>query len=331
MFVMGMDIGYSNFKMAFGSKEDSEARTVVLPVGAGPVGLMPQRLSGGTDEAVLQVEIAGQKWVAGVEPDRLQGWERELHSDYPSTDPYRALFYAGLLLSEQPTIDLLVTGLPVDQHQDKSRRTELVKRLTGEHSITPKRKVEVKDVIVLPQPAGAFMDLVYSTKDEVLLDKIWNGRTVVIDPGFFSVDWVLLAEGEVRNTSSGTSLKAMSVLLEEINQLIRDDHGASPGVNGLEKAIRAKKETLLLLSEVVEIKPYFEKAMAKVAPAALLSLRKSMREHGMDANVVLLAGGGAEAYKDAAEEIFSKSTVLLPENSVMANARGFWFHGHGLG
>lgn len=50
-------------------------------------------------------------------------------------------------------------------------------------------------------------------------------------------------------------------------------------------------------------------------------MRKSMREDGMDADVVLLAGGGAEAYQDA-RELFPKSRIVLPEESVASNARG---------
>ena len=102
-FVLGLDIGYSNLKMAMGYKGE-ETRTVVMPVGAGPLELMPQQFTGGAG-ASIQVVIDGEKWVAGVEPDRLQDWERELHGDYPSTNPYKALFYAALLMSEQKECD----------------------------------------------------------------------------------------------------------------------------------------------------------------------------------------------------------------------------------
>jgi plasmid segregation protein ParM len=104
--------------------------------------------------------IEGERWVAGVEPERLQGWERELHSDYPSTKPYQALFYAALLLTEQREIDVLVTGLPVSQYLEPERRETLAARLVGEHTITPKRSVTVKSVRVVPQPVGAYLDIV---------------------------------------------------------------------------------------------------------------------------------------------------------------------------
>lgn len=57
-FVLGLDIGYSNLKMAMGHKGE-EARTVVMPVGAGPLELMPQQLTGGAG-ASIQVVIDGE-------------------------------------------------------------------------------------------------------------------------------------------------------------------------------------------------------------------------------------------------------------------------------
>ncbi|PKE37679.1 hypothetical protein B4U24_32005, partial [Klebsiella pneumoniae] len=131
----------------------------------------------------------------------------------------------------------------------------------------------------------------------------------------------------VRYHSSGTSLKAMSVLLQETDRLIQEDHGGAPGIEKIEKAIRAGKAEIFLYGEKVSIKDYFKKASTKVAQNALIPMRKSMREDGMDADVVLLAGGGAEAYQDAAKELFPKSRIVLPNESVASNARGFWFCG----
>ncbi|MBB3105471.1 ParM/StbA family protein [Azomonas macrocytogenes] len=323
MFALGLDIGYSNLKLAFGEK-GSSPQTLALPAGAGPLELLPQRLNGGVAQDVIQVTVNDQKWVAGVEPERLQGWDRELHLDYPNSHSYRALFYAGLLLTERERIDVLITGLPVNQYFDAERRKTLIERLKGEHAITPKRTVTVESVIVIPQPAGAYMDVVNSQAGEPLLEILQEGRTIVIDPGFFSVDWVALEQGEIRDKSSGTSLKAMSMLLEEINRLIQEDHGACPGVDKLEKAIRAGKRELILLGQSVPFQEYFDQASRKVAANALIPMRRSMREDGVQTDIVLLAGGGAEAYRSAAQEIFPNSHLVVSDDAVLANARGFW-------
>lgn len=326
MFVLGMDIGYSNLKLAMG-EQGSVPKTFVLPAGAGPIDLLPERINGGSEDCSVQVVIDGKKWAAGVEPERLQGWVRELHADYPSSKSYRALFYASLLLTERQEIDVLITGLPVDQYCNVERRESLMKMLEGTHQVTPKRSITVKSVRVVPQPAGAYVDTINNTSDEALLEAISFGKTIVVDPGFFSVDWVALDQGEIRYHSSGTSLKAMSVLLQEASKLLQDDHGGSPSVEKIERAIRAGEDYIFLFGEKVALKDYLAAASKTVAESALNLMRKTMREEGTDADVVLLTGGGAESYKDQAQSFFPQSKILMSGDSVLSNARGFWYCG----
>ncbi|MGL4446801.1 MAG: ParM/StbA family protein [Shewanella sp.] len=323
MFVLGVDIGYSNLKLAFG-QSGSAPKTIILPAGAGPADHMAERIGGGDDETCLYVSVDNERWAAGICAGRLQSWERELHPEYPSTKTYKALFHAALLMAETESIDLIVTGLPVTQFNEPQRKSDLVNRLKGIHQVTPKRTITVHDVKVLPQPAGAYMDLVQTGDDLGLIEE---GRVVVIDPGFFSVDWVALDAGEIRYSSSGTSLQAMSVILETIDKLISEDHGAKVGMDRLERAMRTGLFDVLLFGEKVKILPYLNVALKKVAPVALTAMRQSMRNESINADLVLIAGGGATAYKEAAKEIFSRSKIIVPEQSVLANARGFWFYG----
>ena len=127
MFFLGLDIGYSNLKMAMGFK-DAKATTKVIPVGAATLDKMPQGTDGRDADDVLQVLVDGEKWLAGIEPSRLQGWVRVLSENYPSSKQYRALFHAALLLTEQEVIDVLVTGLPVSQFADEALRSDLARR-----------------------------------------------------------------------------------------------------------------------------------------------------------------------------------------------------------
>lgn len=325
MFVLGLDIGYSNLKIAMGEKSDNDGAptTTVLPAGAGPIELMPQTVGSGQGTDFLRVDVDGKKWAAAVEPSRLQGWERELHNDYKSTEAYKALFYAALLMTEREEIDVLVTGLPVKQAMEEKERRELISLLKGDHRITPMRSVSIREVIVVPQPTGAYMDMVGSAEDEEVLEAIQHGKTVVIDPGFYSVDWVALAEGELHYRSSGTSLKAMSRLLQAADELIADDYGSSPGVAGLEKAIRTESP-VLLFGKKLDHQSYLNKAAHAVSREALTAMRATMRDDGMKADVVLLAGGGGTAYAEAAQELFPHSKILTPKVPVLANARGFW-------
>lgn len=110
MFCLGLDIGYSNMKLALGDLGGSQPHLLLHPAGAAPVDRLPERIGGGAD--AMQVLVEGKPYAAGVSPDRLQDWNRVLHADYPATTSYRALFHAALLLTERDTVEQVVTGLP---------------------------------------------------------------------------------------------------------------------------------------------------------------------------------------------------------------------------
>lgn len=322
--VVGLDIGYSNLKFAF-QGESGAMETRLMASGAGPLENMPDRVDGSRAAVdYMQVMVDGEKWVAGVDQGRLQGWNRELHRDYPASKSYRALFHAALLANGSDVVTHLITGLPANQAADLDEVKRLQSRLKGVHQITPKRSIEVQAVTVLAQPVGSYLDLVNSFEDPELLAE---AHIVVIDPGFFSVDWVPLLNGEVRRKASGTSVDAMSVLLETASGLIGEDHGSGVGIEKLEKAVRAGESTVLLYGQRLEIGEYLKAAARKIAPVALTAMRQSMRSEDLAVDIVLLTGGGANAYEDAAREIFPRSRVIVPSEPVLSNARGFYRYG----
>jgi plasmid segregation protein ParM len=186
MNVLGIDIGYSNLKLAYG-QQGAEPKVLLRPAGAAPADRLGEKIASNADEDFLRVMVNGTSFVAGMSPDRAELWSRELHEDYPSTESYRALFHAGLLLSELDQVDLLVTGLPVNQYLNEELRGRLQKQMQGDHQVTPRRRISVGQVKVVPQPVGGFVDHVWNLKD-CLGDR--GCRVLVVDPGFFSVDWV---------------------------------------------------------------------------------------------------------------------------------------------
>ena len=82
-----------------------------------------------------------------------------------------------------------------------------------------------------------------------------------------------------------------------------------------------------MFGQKVGLKEYLDRESFNVAQNALVQMRTSMREDGMDADVVLLAGGGAKAYMAAAKELFPKSRIVMTGDPLVANAKGFWFCG----
>ena len=231
MFVVGLDVGYSNLKIAAGDAGD-DPRVTVRPAGAAPLDRLGEPV-GGTPGAVasndrpILVDVGGLRWAAAIEPERFEGWQRPLHEDYAGTLAYQALAKAAFLLAGRRSIDRVVTGLPVSQAGDARRRDQLTRLLVGRHALAD-GIVEVAEVRVVPQPVGAYLDLVYSATDEGILERIETGAVIVLDAGYYSFDWTLLVRGELRRTASGTSLEAMSVLLERASRHAVEEAGGRP-------------------------------------------------------------------------------------------------------
>ncbi|CAN7636160.1 ParM/StbA family protein [Acidovorax sp. LjRoot129] len=327
MNVVGIDIGYSGLKLAYGPS-DGKMKTVLRPAGAAPADRFGSRFDGRSQDEFLHVMVDGVPFIAGVSTDRAEMWERSLHADYAKTDSYKALFHAGLLLSEMKEIDLLVTGLPVNQFQDDARRKELEMRFTGEHQITPKRTVIVKKVKVVAQPIGGMLDYINQAQaDNDHVEITDEHRVLVVDPGFYSLDWVLVSNGQLQRQSSGTSIKASSVLLEQAGILIAQEYGSKPSIEAIENALRNGKDTILLAGDRVELKPYLSKASESLASVTATSIQKSLRVESMSPDVVVLVGGGAPLFHDAIQGAFPKLKVVTPKDPVLANARGFWLMG----
>lgn len=324
MNILGIDIGYSNLKLAFGHKGETP-QSLLRPAGAVPADRFGSRLDERPHDDFLHVLVDGQEFIAGVLPGHAEMWSRSLHADYPSSSSYKALFHAGLLLSGMERIDLLVTGLPVSQYLDQSRKAALAEQMLGTHQVTPKQTVIVEKVKVIPQPVGGLFDYIYQEGTD-----IEDARVLVVDTGFFSVDWVVIAYNDLHRQSSGTSLNASSVLLEEASRLLAKDHRAAVSVETLENAVRLGKTSVLVLGQRVEIAPYIDLAAKKVSPVVIESIQKSLRMEDAALDMVILVGGGAEFFRDAVQSAFPRLTVATPKEPVFSNVRGFWLMGANL-
>lgn len=310
-FIVGLDIGYSNVKRVSGYADDNDPEVVVRPAQAAPM----SSLNGNSTlkEGEHFVHVNNVPWVGFVSPGRA-GVKRELHADYPATDLYRALFNASIsdaCKDGRTEIDHLITGLPVNQSRNPDLVERLTKQLSGTHVVAPKREITVHKVTVLPQPVGILNHIYAYHPDAEILDE---SVVLVLDPGFFSVDWVVFRRGDIVRDSSDSSMDAMSALLDAVNAEIAKDFGGNgPGRDKIEIALQSGKQSVYLYGDAVELAPYIQRASSVVAPKALLNMKQQMRFlEGEAIDYVLSGGGGGEYYLDAAKDVFPRSKVLSP-------------------
>lgn len=321
MNILGIDIGYSNLKICAGTAQSSP-RTQIRPAGAAPVDLVAIRFDGQTAKNVLRVRVGKQEFLAGISADQATHYSRSLHADYSSSEAYRALFHAGLLLSGLERIDRLVTGLPVSQYLDSARRERLREQLTGFHEITESRYVRVAEVKIVPQPVGGLLD--YISQTEVDLEE---ARILVVDPGFFSVDWVVIARGDLQRDLSGSSLQASSVVLQEAARLISEEYESPLSLEILEHALRQGKSQILMLGQPVVLQDYLDQAKERITPAMVGAIQESLRTSGRMPDLIVLVGGGAGLFHGALQAAFPRLRVAMPREPVFSNARGYWILG----
>ena len=325
MTVIGLDVGYSNLKIAVGEAVGAP-RLIVRPAGAAPMDRLGEQIGTARLQDAIVVEVDGHHWAAAVEPARFEGWQRSLHEDYAATPAYQALVKAALVLANRPVVEQLVTGLPVAQARDPRRREALRRALLGRH-VTERGTIKVGDVRIVPQPVGAFVDLLWSDLNADTLARIEEGTVLVLDAGYYSFDWAVIVAGELRRGASGTSLEAMSVLLERAATRVAEEHGGRPQPLALEAALRQGRDHVLVLGQRVALKPALEGAAREVGAVALEALRQALRREASNVDLVVVTGGGGEHYGRQAAGLFPGAEVRLARDPVSANARGFFHYG----
>lgn len=321
---LGLDIGYSSLKISFAAP-GSEPHNVVLPVGVTRTDPAAGDYFGGAADGI-RVSVDGERYVACVQPHMAADWSRTLDRSYTRSTQYRALYYATLATAGSTRIDCVATGLPVSLYFNKALREELVRQLRGRHEVAPGKEVDVAEARVYPQPAGTYIAYLSAAPGR---QQVMEGRSaLVIDPGFFSVDSVVIRNNRPYPNASATSTEAMSRVLEradgEITRL-HDDATATPGLYKatLEERLREGRMDISSGSREIDARPYLECAAELSCERALREINSSLRGLEFNIDMVVVTGGGAWLYAPAIRKAFRRQRVVVMDHAPMANAIGF--------
>ncbi len=331
--VAAVDVGYGSVKAECGPMK-GETKSIVMPSGAGRADDMPRKLSGGPDlkggELVLLSEDGGPavEWVAGVHQTHIQQVARVTHENYPSTPEYRALYLAALARFGVPKINLLVTGLPVNQcfgPDGERRKKALAQAMKGRKNINSMTTVEVERVIVIPQPIGTFMGVVADPKYAGLAQSD-HLQTLVIDAGFYSVDYVVVSGRSIKDKSSGSSQLATSIILERTAAAVSRRVGRPVSRDQLDMAMKTGRRSIPEgLSGEIDFEAELTQVADSVATQVIGEILTALRTIGQ-VDLIIVTGGGGSLYLNAVRAAFpglKAENVILPEDPVMANARGY--------
>jgi len=334
--VRAIDIGYGNVKFVTGhdgiTSEPSVDKFPSKAVIANDVdiggGLLSRRKT-------VQVEISGKIYEVGYDAALAQGTHDESSSTdkgFCLTDGYMArvlgtLSYIAKGLPEGcTTIDLLMGGLPVSTYG--TYREELQRKLTGTFSLPQGGTITVKRCAIMPQPMGAYFDSIYGAggyTDE-LYKQFQRETHLIIDPGFFTFDWLVTNGLKAVGKRSGAVYRGMSAVIgamaEAISKAEKTDLSSTTKI--LDDALREGRSPRLFGHEI-DMNQYKQRAQAVIGEA-IGSLVSNVGD-GADIDNIILAGGGAEYYFDALAKQFPRHTIKICKDPVFANVKGFQYAG----
>jgi plasmid segregation protein ParM len=244
------------------------------------------------------------------------------HSDYISTDDYLALNYGALAYMQESQINLLVVGLPV-QYLGK-KKAKLEKLLTGTHHINEAMKVQVDEVLVVAQPLGGFLNYWYSS-GQFSVDK--QDSTLIIDPGYFTLDWVVAKGTAMAEELSGSYSGGVSEAHSIIAKAVQDETGYDM-IDHLRIDNGLRTGRMKLAGRTFDLSKHIPKADRTIAQHIGEMKNKIGDGHNID-NIVLV-GGGAYLYQPIVKQYYPDHNVVTMAEPDYANVKGYQVYGESI-
>ena len=186
-------------------------------------------------------------------------WRMPAYSSAPSS----AATPISAMPSAMPARSRLSLGLPVhtfDKYSEKVRKqaigTHVVPNLARrlDKNAAPFIEVEVRDALVTHQPLGAFYD---SALRKNLFSSMKNQTNLIIDVGFFTLDWLVASGIKIVGRRSDGIEGGMSLILETIAEDIKKDTGEDvrSSMSRIDEGLRGI-QPFAMFGKPFDLKPY---------------------------------------------------------------------------
>jgi len=272
-----------------------------------------------TGRRTVEVWVDGTPYEVGPDTRLFTGEVPVLHENYIETPEYRALLYGALDAMQLDRIDLLVTGLPV--HQYGSHAARLKELLTGIHTIRPGSAVEILDVKVAIQPIGGLIAYAHEVAD-------WGRQKertyLLIDPGYFTFDWIL-SRGlhEIPGTSGSIPGGVSQYLTCVQSELSRMSGLYCPDLAKIDIGLREGQ--FRTWGREIDLQPFRARAESVIERAIrALCNRVGVSQH---IDQIVLVGGGSDYFLPALRRTFPDRDIHVVKEPAFANVRGFHLFG----
>lgn len=279
---------------------------------------MSAGLLGRRDTVVVTVE--GTDYEVGPDSSDLDinDSTRNLNDQYIFTDQYKALFYGMLSYMGEDEIDLLVLGLPVS---GLNLIQDLRKMSVGKHQITKDKEVNVKDVLILPQPLGALYHCMSMSETDERFEFLDEETNLIIDPGFLTFDFLTTSGSRVVENRSGAHPGGVSKILRSIANSISEKFDIKyDDLSAIDKALTRRK--LKVNGKREDLADHIKNTRSVIEGS--VNYMKNMIGDGSNIDNIILVGGGSDVFKKTIEAFYKNHEIIYIEDPQMANVKGYY-------
>jgi len=284
----------------------------------------------------FRVVFDGLEYLVGPNVDRYTKPidQLDLQQRYTASDEVRAAFYAGLyqLLNGGPHQVAIAMALPVTllaNKNDALRINQAIRSwMVGEHIFSVdgvETVLTISQVVAkIPQPVATWFDWGMNNRCEWVRGReAMVAPTLIVDPGFNTLDVVVIENGRISDRLSGGDTLGMSRAAEELIETVKGQYGVTVELYRanelIKELINGRRVDLYVHGELTDITP--------IAKSCLKSLEADINNYftrslgkTQDSYRVLLTGGGVIGLREGLLRRFPQATVMY--EPVLANARG---------
>ncbi|MBS0454072.1 MAG: hypothetical protein JSS14_22445 [Proteobacteria bacterium] len=355
--VAAIDLGYGLTKYTRLARGEGRATGIeydIFPSIALGVDRRRYELEERRSENVKVVTYNGESFVVG--PDVMNrvasssDFGRHLDEKYYDSAPYHALMRGALSYIDEDHIDVLALGLPVSHFRDPAKPAALKASYTGEVSLDGERTITIGKVVVRPQPMGGFYSLdrhIEGINKTIAKyphsglkplrdwDHLVETMTIVtVDPGEYTLDWLLVNQGKPNTGVSGAAGDAgRHRVMTSVKEHLEAKIGRAIAPSNLQRLNNSLRTGAVFKLD--------GRAIDMADPEILDAARRAVRDpvgimmNGIKGawdytDMIVMVGGHPAHY---AEEIASRMPdmpIYVPKHSVFSNVEGLQLIGEGV-
>ena len=273
---------------------------------------------------------------------------RDMTDSYYESRVYHALMRGALVYMDEPHIDTLVLGLPMNHFENKERVQTLQKQYTGSIDLGHGRSMTIGEAIVHPQPFGGYLSLGHDLDgiNKTLrdypecalnplssVDELGELNVLIVDPGEYTLDWLLMTPGgQAQRVSSAAGDAGRHRVLRDVRTLVSAKLGRPLGpsfLTDIDVALREKKPLKIGGRTTPLDTPDVLAVIEKAVEDPVRQLFEGLRGADDRIDIIAVLGGSPAEVAAAIRRARPYLPVYCPADatgqtaSLFANLRGF--------